>query len=180
MKRFLLIAAIAAPLLWSSCSGNKQEVQEDVVPKGMKALDLTHLGLPLKINVPDSNFYPVIDTMETPTGIEIKIGNHFDIIVNHAGPDEGDLAKMKPVIEAGDELPKNFTANDSTLLRWEVSITDPPMAHFYQVIHINGETYFVRDNVNNTDNAFKKEEIDRMVESAKSLRAKPAAAKPEA
>ena len=180
MKRMLFAAAIAAPLLWAACKGNTNEVTEDIVPKGMKAIDLTHLGFPLKFNIPDSTYFPTVDTMETPSGVQVKVGSHFDVLVNAASGDEADLNKQKELINATDAGMSNFLAGDSATLVWETKFGDMSMFHFFHLVKVGNETYFVRDNNSNPENQFKKEDVDKMMESAKSLRAKPAAAKPEA
>jgi hypothetical protein len=172
MKRYFFIAAVASGLLFS-CSGDTPKTTEDVVPTGMTAKDLTQQGLPLKINIPDSTNGSA-EISETPTGIEIKVGNHFDILVNTASAEEADLTKMKPLLEAADELPKTFTQPDASTLRWEVNISDHPMCHFFHIVKIGNTTYYVRDNNNNPDNDFKKEDVDKMLQSASSLREKPA------
>jgi hypothetical protein len=180
MKRLLLLAAMATPLMWYACTDSAADTEtEDIVPKGMKALSLKTLGFPVKINIPDSAYYPTIDTLETPGGVQIRVGSHFDILVNTAGAEEMDLAKMKTVIEAGDELPKTFSVNDSTTLVWETKIGDMPMgSHFFKLVRTSTGVYYVRDNNNNPENQFKPEELTRMLEAAKSLRAIPAP-KPE-
>lgn len=178
MKRLLLIAAMAAPMMWYACSDSTADT-EDVVPQGMKALSLKTLGFPVKINIPDSAFYPTIDTMETPSGVQVRVGNHFDILVNTPGAEETDLAKMKTVIEAGSELQTTFTMSDSTTLVWDTKIGDLPMgSHFFKLVRTSAGQYYIRDNNTNPENQFKPEEITRMMESAKSLRAVPAP-KPE-
>ncbi len=181
MKRILFIAAISAPLVWISCSGNKSGGEtEDVIPKGMKCLTLNdkslHLdstGFPVKINVPDSTFYPSIFATATPSGVEVKIGPHFDMLVNIGGAEEADLAKQKTLIGAADAGMSTFINSDSSSLEWETKFGDLSVFHFYSVVKIGTATYYVRDNINNPDNQFKKEEIEKMMESAKSLRAKP-------
>ena len=184
MKRILFIAAIALPLVWTACSGDKPGETEDVVPKGMKALSLDdkalHLdstGFPVKINVPDSSFYPNIYATATPSGMEVKVGPHFDILVNMGGAEESNLAKQKELIKATDVGESTFIVDDSTALLWEVKFGDLTVYHFYRVVRIGNEIYYVRDNIDNADNQFKKEEVEKMMESAKSLRAKPSTPK---
>ncbi len=172
MKKIFFLAAISSALVWSACSGGASEVKEDVVPAGMTAVDLKDQGLPLKINIPDSTNGVAMIT-ETPQGVEVKIGMHFDMIINSASAEESDIAKYRPILEAADELPKTFTQPDSATLRWEVNISDSPMCHFYHTVKIGTTTYYVRDNNNNPDNNFKKEEVDKMLNSATSLRERP-------
>lgn len=179
MKKLFLLAAIALPLMWTSCGPGETKVVEEVIPKGMVAVDLTKLGQPVKINLPDSTI-GILDSLETPAGIQLRIGNGFDILVNTAGTEEQDLAKQKSLIEATDAGMSTFTVNDASTLVWETKFGELSMFHFMTIVKIGTDVYYVRDNNGNPDNAFKKEQVDKMLESAKSLRgAKPAAA-PEA
>ena len=173
MKKVILFAALATAFVWSACSSTP-EVKEDIVPAGMQAKDLTEQGLPLKINIPDSTNGPA-SISETPTGVEVKVGMSFDIMINSASAEESDITKYRPILEAADELPKTFTQPDSATLRWEVNLGGAPMCHFYHTVKIGTTTYYVRDN-NNADNSFKSENIDAMLKSATSLRERPAAA----
>ncbi|HTF02468.1 MAG TPA: hypothetical protein VK826_00520 [Bacteroidia bacterium] len=175
MKKLFVLAALALPLMWTACS-DKPATPEEVIPKGMVAVDLTKLGHPVKINLPDST-NGVLDSLETPGGIQLRIGNNFDLLVNTAGTEEADIAKQKSLIEAQDAGASTFTVNDATTLVWETKFGELSMFHFYTVIKIGGDTYYVRDNNTNAENMFKKEDVDRMLESAKSLRAM---AQPEA
>jgi hypothetical protein len=180
MKRFLFIAAIAAPIFWTACSGDPKTTElEDVVPPGMKAIHLTSLGFPVKINIPDSTFYPIVDSSETPNGVRLKIGQHFDLFVNTAGTEESDITKMKAVIEAGSELPKTFSKMDSTSLVWEEKIGDLSMNHFFMLIKTANGTYYVRDNSIDADNPFTAQEVEKMMATAKSVRPIAAAKPPE-
>lgn len=179
MKRLFLIALIVAPIMWTACSGDKTEITEDIVPKGMKALNLKAMGYPVKINVPDSNYFPTIDSAATPNGAQIRIGQHFDILINFAAAEDADLAKQKELIAAADAGMSNFLAGDSATLVWETKFGDLSMHHFMRIVKIGTDTYTVRDNKDNTENQFKKEDIDKMIESAKSLRAIPVEAAPK-
>jgi hypothetical protein len=182
MKRIFLFTLLAAPIFWTAC-GNKTETTEDIVPKGMIALDLglNHdtAGFPVKINVPDSNYFPTIEKNATANGVQVRIGQHFDILVNTAAPEDADLAKQKTLIAADDAGVQNFLSGDSATLVWETKFGDLSMHHFIRVVKIGADTYTVRDNKDNTENQFKKEDVDKMIESAKSLRARAVAPAPE-
>lgn len=172
MKRILLITLLAAPIFWTACSGDKPK--EDIVPKGMVALDLKTLGYPVKINVPDSNYFPTIDSLATANGAQIRIGQHFDILVNFATPEDADFEMQKGLIKAGDDAGvQNFLAGDSTTLVWETKYGELSVHHFIHIVRIGDATYRVRDNNDNVENQFSKPDVDKMIESAKSLRARP-------
>jgi hypothetical protein len=166
------------PIFWTACSGDKPETKEDIVPKGMIALDLKSMGYPVKINVPDSNYFPTIDSMASANGAQIRIGQHFDILVNFATPEDADLEKQKVLIQADNAGTPTFLTGDSTTLVWETKFADLSMHHFIHIVKIGTDTYFVRDNKDNVDNQFSKPDVDKMIESAKSLRARPADAEP--
>ena len=181
MKKLFVLAAIALPLLWTSCGDKPEEIQEEVIPQGMVAVDLSNMGHPVKINAPDSAS-GIMDTMATPNGIQVRVGSKFDLLVNIGGPEEIDLAQQKTLIDFGTNT---FTVNDATTLVWETKYGEGDGAvsvyHFYTLVKVGEDTYYVRDNNTNPDNQFKKEDVDRMLEAAKSLRtaAKPVA-EPEA
>ena len=173
-----MIAAIALPLMWTACGEDKPAETEDVVPKGMRAVDIGPTGFPVKINVPDSSM-GVLDTASTPNGVKVRVGNNFDLLVNQGGAEEADLAAVKSLIEATDAGMSSFTVNDATTLVWETKFGDLSMFHFYTLVKVGNDTYYVRDNSFDPNNQFKKEHVDKMLESAKSLRANKAAAETE-
>jgi hypothetical protein len=175
MKKLLMIAAFALPLMWTACGPKEVEQTEDVIPQGMRAVSIKPMGLPVKINAPDSSFGS-LDTMLTPNGAQVRIGNNFDLLVNLGGKEETDLAAVKALVEATDAGTSTFTVNDATTLIWETKFGDMSMFHFYTLVKVGNDTYYVRDNSFNPDNQFKKEDIDRMLESSKSLRSTEAAA----
>jgi len=180
MKKLFIIAALALPLMWTACGPKEVEQTEDVIPKGMRAVSIKPMGMPVKINTPDSST-GVLDTMLTPNGAQVRVGNNFDLLINLGGKEETDLAAIKSLIEATDAGMSTFTVNDATTLVWETKFGDMSMFHFYTLVKVGNDTYYVRDNSFNPDNMFKKEDIDRMLEASKSLRStEPAAAAPEA
>jgi hypothetical protein len=169
-KKLFLLAAFALPLFFTSCGGEKPTETEDVIPAGMRAVVLDGMGLPVKINAPDSSA-GILDTMSTPNGAQVRVGNNFDLLVNLGGAEEADLAQVKSLVEATDAGEYTFTVNDATTLVWETKFGDLSMYHFYTVVKVGNDTYYVRDNADNPNNQFKKEDIDRMLEASKSLRA---------
>ncbi len=184
MKQLFILAAFALPLFFTSCGEEKSAETEDVIPAGMRAVVLDGMGMPVKINAPDSSA-GILDTMSTPNGAQVRVGNNFDLLVNLGGAAEADLAEVKSLIEATDAGKTTFTVNDASTLVWETKFGEGEgalsMYHFYTLVKVGNDTYYVRDNSDNTNNQFKKEDIDRMLEASKSLRASKAAAEaPEA
>jgi hypothetical protein len=187
MKRILLLTACAAPLLWAACSNDPAKTADDVVPQGMTAVDLTAQGFPIKINVPDSTNGALLVT-EGPGGVEIKVGNKYDVIVNVAAGEDADLKNRKALIAATDAGVSTFTTENDSMLVWETKFGEVMpgdtanvhiAAHFCVLRKLGTDTYIIHDNNDNTENQFAKAVIDKMVESAKSLRAKPAATEPK-
>lgn len=176
MKKLFAIAAIALPLMWTACGPEEVVETEDVIPKGMYAVDLSmdSLGYPVKVNVPDSSS-GVLFMEVTPNGVQVRVGNTFDLLVNQGGKEESDLAAVKALVEATDAGASTFTVNDATTLVWETKFGEMSMFHFYTLVKVGEDTYYVRDNSFEPNNQFKKEDIDRMLESAKSVRANKAA-----
>jgi hypothetical protein len=173
MKRIILLAAVAAPLLWMSCNNAPTEATPEVIPAGMTVADLTAQGFAVKINIPDST-KGVAQITEAPSGVQVRIGNNFDIIINVAVGEDADLKARKALITATDAGVSTFsTENDSTLI-WETKFGEEHVAsHFCVIRKIGTDAYLIHDNSDNPDNQFKKEAIDKMIESARSLRAKP-------
>lgn len=168
MKHFFYFLSIIITMIYVSCSVEKPA---DVVPEGMKALILKDLGYPLSINISDDESGPLLDTTSGPMGLEIKMGGRFDIVLNFAGAEDSDLEKQKVLIMAEDAGDTKFLTSTPDVIIYETKFGELSKFHFIRVINVNGVSYTVRDNNNNPDNQFKKEDIDKMDESAKSLRA---------
>lgn len=185
-KKLLMIAAIVLPLMWTACGPETPVETEDVIPAGMRAVDISKdsMGYPVKINAPDST-NGMLMTMSTPNGYQVRVGNNFDLLVNQGGTEEADLAAVKALIIATDAGTSTFTVEDATTLVWETKFGDGEGAlsvyHFYMLVKVGEDQYYIRDNSFEPNNQFKKEHIDKMLESAKSLRAaKAPATEPEA
>lgn len=168
MKHFFYFLSIITTMIYVSCSVEKPA---DVVPEGMKALILKDLGYPLSINISDDESGPLLDTTSGPMGLEIKMGGRFDIVLNFAGAEDSDLEKQKVLIMAEDAGDTKFLTSTPEVIIYETKFGELSKFHFIRVINVDGVSYTVRDNNNNPDNQFKKEDIDKMDESAKSLRA---------
>ncbi|MGL4596093.1 MAG: hypothetical protein ACRCYO_01115, partial [Bacteroidia bacterium] len=149
------------------------ETAPEVIPPGMAVADLTAQGFTVKINIPDST-KGVAQISEAPGGVQLHVGNNFDIVVNVATGEDADLKARKALITATDAGVSTFsTENDSTLI-WETKFGEEHAAsHFCVIRKIGADAYLIHDNSDNPENQFKKEAIEKMIESARSLRAKP-------
>lgn len=174
MKQLLLLAWAVVPLLaLPACSSDAKPI-EDIVPAKQVALDLTPQGFPIKINVPDSTF-GVAEVMENAGGIEVRVGSKFDLMINTAAPEDLDMNQQKALATAAmDGATVTFTVSSDSVLVWNTSFGGmEPMHHFYLLKKIGNDTYYMRDNIQNGENMFKAEEVKRMMEAARSLRARP-------
>jgi hypothetical protein len=112
----------------------------------MRAVDLKPMGFTVKINVPDSSI-GVLDTMNTPTGVQIRVGNKYDVLVNTAGAEEQDLKKQQEIIKASVDVGEtNFLVSDSTTLVWETKFGDLAQYHFFHLLieFINLKSFIIQ------------------------------------
>lgn len=174
MKHLIYFITLSTSgLLLQACGDTSKKTEQ--VPNGQLVLDLSAQGFPLCINVPDSTFGNA-ELIENANGIEIRIGNKYDILVNAAGPEDADMKQQKALASASVDVgSNNFMIDSDTLLVWETKFGDlPPQQHFYRLVKIGNDIYYVRDNNQNTTSEFSQADIQRMIESSRSLRIKPA------
>jgi hypothetical protein len=174
MKNLIFISTVLTlSFLIQSCGGSgKEKIQ--IIPQGQVVQDLSPMGFSLCMNVPDSTT-GYAEMTQNAGGIEIRVGNKFDVLVNVAGTEEMNMEQQKALAGASvDAATINFTTDTDTLLIWETKFGDlPAQIHFYRLIKVENDTYYVRDNNQNTENQFSMAEIRRMVEMSRSLRLKP-------
>lgn len=178
MKKVLLLLTIAsAPFLFTACGDkNGTDAEAEVIPAGMMALDLTNYGFPIKINVPDSTANmgkPEVEEGSSWGGVTIRIGKTFQMNINVADEETGNMAKTKEIWAAADAGTNTYTTDTDTLLVYTTSFGEElKRNHFYKVVKVGNEKYVVRD-LNDIENEFLPEHITKMLESARSLRPAP-------
>lgn len=184
MKKAFYSVAFAGIVLFAVSCNNATTVTEEPVPAGMVAVDLSAHGFPLKVNVPDSVAQMKMGKMEiseggTWGGTSVILGKTFQLNINSADAEATDLNQQKVLLAATDAGECTYTTeNDSTLVYVVKFGEDIKRHHFYMVKKIGAEKYIVRD-VPDSEAEYSETDIQKMMESAKSLRAKPIAPKAE-
>ena len=168
MKTFYsLITALALVVTLQSCGGKKEEQATVEAPAGMITLDLSKYGKPFTIFVPDSTLGKMEIVEQSWGALEIKIGKSFQLSITE---DPGDLELRKKDIQ-GDEVNKfkSFSVEEPTTIMWESEITKPEF-HFYSIQKIGNSTYVFEDIKSAEAEPFSKENIQKMLDSAKGLK----------
>ena len=168
MKTFYsLITALALVVTLQSCGGKKDDQPNVEAPAGMITLDLSKYGKPFTIFVPDSTLGKMEIIEQTWGALEIKIGKSFQLSITE---DPGDIELLKNDIK-GDEVNKfkSFIVEEPTTIMWESEITKPEF-HFYSIQKLGNSTYIFADIKSAEAEPFSKENIQKMLDSAKGLK----------
>ena len=99
MKKALLLLALSAILINTSCEDPKKENVVTVKP-GMMELNLKVNGNSLAITVPDSSIGKLEMAEQSWGATEIKVGKHFQLSISEG---QGDITLKKSDI-SGDEV----------------------------------------------------------------------------
>lgn len=181
MKKILLLLAVtASPFLFTACGDKKNpDAQEEVIPEGMMALDLTSHGFPVKITVPDSaKGKGKVDVSEGGSwgGAAIRIGKAFQMNINIGDEESTNLSMQKQLLAATDIGTYKYDTDNDTALVYTTTFGEGTEAivrhHFYLVLKIGKEKYVVRD-INDPENEFTDGDIKTMMEAAHTLRPAP-------
>lgn len=163
-----MLFAVSASLLIAGC-GQTAKTDEVQVPQGMVAVDLSQYGKDIIINVPDStNGTMVIEELGGP--VRISVGKNFMIDLNEG---DGDIEMKKNVDIKENEVYKfeKFIVEEPTAVvySWKMIGAEKSEFGFYSVSKIGEVNYEV---VNTAGEIFTEEACKKMLESAKSIRAK--------
>jgi hypothetical protein len=168
LKKLLVLIAIPALLTVAGC-GNSKKADSDV--PGMSQYDMSSLGVPITMNVPDTTGAKLETVSQGSGTIEIKSGKDFQLSIT---PGEGDFALKKSDISS-DEVKKfkRYVVDEPTTLIWESQVSGlDPEFHFYVVAKAGKDSYLIED-IKDGD-AFSEAAIKKMVDAAKSVKAKEA------
>ena len=169
MKNTLLLLFTSSIIIFTSCGGKKDDA---VVIPGMKQVEITIAGNVLSIYAPDSTTGPM-QIVEKPWGAtEISVGPNFQISIEEGA---GDIPLLKSDIAADDVYKlQKFVKDEPALLFWEVKILDMENSkfHFYNIVPAGKTTYIIKDI--ETGESYSQASIEKMLESAKTLKAKEA------
>jgi hypothetical protein len=174
MKRKLLLSIfLLSVMFFQFCKNGKQPPEPIVAPSGMHILDLSKFGKPFVIFVPDTNNNK-LEIMEQQSGeLEIKCGKSFHVAILEQSED---LNAKKEELK-GDEVNKlkTFHLDSVNVILWESEITAPQF-HFIYNFKIKDSDYSIRDVISTDGEPFTKDQIEKMLESARNIRE---AVKPE-
>jgi hypothetical protein len=153
-----------------SCGDKKKTEEPIVAPQGMHVLDLTNYGKSFAIFVPDTTAAKLTITEQPSGALEIRVGKSFGITVNEqAGDIEAKKRDMKD-----DEVYKfkAFLAEEPTAIFWELNFMDKPIYHFMVNMKIGTSDYCFEDIVSTESEPYSKDAVQKMFESAKSIKEK--------
>jgi hypothetical protein len=177
MKHLFLFLTVTASLALTGCGGDKTDNNNNQdVPAGMMALDLSKYGKNVIIHVPDSTNGPL--TVDNSMGemIRIVVGKGFQIDIKEG---EGNMDMKKSEDIKKNEVYKfdKFDVEEPEAIIWSWHMDGRVDENGKQVIEYNmfcarklgAVTYEVETVAGET---FSLDACKRMLESAKSLRAK--------
>lgn len=161
------ILCISLFLLFASC-GSKKSEEALIAPEGMSVLDLSKYGKSFAMLVPDTLKAPLSITETSSGALEIRVGENFGISINEQA---ADLTLIKSDLKA-DEVNKwkAYIVDEPTAIFWESEIVQPEF-HFYVNQKLENSEYSIEDIKDTEAKPFSKEEVQKMFDCAKSLKA---------
>lgn len=173
MRKLRLLSLFAIIVLFSACGGGEEKssaTEEETLNENydkMIQTDLSEYGLNATIYIPDESKGKA-EISETSWGsINIEVGENFGLEIIPFG-----MSIEDKKIELQGDLVYNteYIEQTENLLVFTKVIKDSdmePEVHFFYVTKVDGEQVEVK---NTKDRTFRKEAVDKMVESAKSLK----------
>lgn len=164
IKKLLVAFAITAFFTTTGCTSKDSNTN---IP-GMSQYDLSSLGTPITINVPDTTKTQLEVISQGSGSVMIKSGKDFQLIIT---PGEGDFQLKKDDLAVDDvKKLKRYVTEEPTLLIWESQISGlEPEFHFYTSVKVGNDSYVV-ENIKEND-IFSEAAIKKMVEATKSIKA---------
>jgi hypothetical protein len=177
MKKFIYTIAVSAfTLFLVSCGGNEETSTSATaeIPQGMIDYDLSQhgtFGMPCLMNVPDENTGKGLpEVMEGPMGgTQVVVGKDFNIEIVVG---DGDMKQKKADIESDAVFKSSYIIDEPDAILYKSEIPDAGVVqyHIYVIVKVGNVTYEVED-VRGEEN-YSEEGAKRMLQAAKSLRAK--------
>lgn len=172
MRKLSLFSLFVIAMFFAACGGGEEKAStsDETINEQydqMIETDLSEFGLNASIYIPDES-KGIAEISETSWGsINIDVGENFGIEVVPFGMSVED----KKIELAGDLVyHTEYIEQTENLLFFTKVIKDSdlePEVHFFYVTKIDGEPVEVK---NTKDRTFRKEAIDKMIVSAKSLK----------
>lgn len=174
-KIFFALAFATSTLFITSCGGKEESTTTTAeIPQGMVEYDLSQhgpIGMPCLINVPDENTGKGLpEVMEGPMGgTQIVVGKDFNIEIVVG---DGDMNQKKADIAADAVFKSTYLVDEPTAILYKSEIPDAGVVqyHIYVIMKVGNVTYEIED-VRGEEN-YSEEGAKRMLDAAKSLRAK--------
>tara|TARA_R110000868_G_scaffold121081_5_gene321287 strand:+ start:55 stop:576 length:522 start_codon:yes stop_codon:yes gene_type:complete len=173
MRKLRLLSLFALIVLFSACGSGEEKSsakEEETLNENYNKMiqtDLSEYGLNATIYIPDESKGKA-EISETSWGsINIEVGENFGLEIIPFG-----MSIEDKKIELQGDLVYNteYIEQTENLLVFTKVIKDSdmePEVHFFYVTKVDGEQVEVK---NTKDRTFRKEAVDKMVESAKSLK----------
>jgi hypothetical protein len=168
MKKLFLSLLTIAALAFYGCGGDKPVMEENNVPAGWMALDLTPHGKNITINVPDTSNGPLL-IEEMGGAIRISVGKKFMIEV---GEGEGNIQMKKDVDIKANDIYKfdAYIVEEPTALIWKWHLEGSEAeCKMFCIVKVGEVNYEVKDV---DGEIFSEEACKKMLEAAKSIKVK--------
>jgi hypothetical protein len=176
MKHIFLFLTVTAALSLTGCGGKSENNTDQSVPPGMMALDLSKYGKNVIIHVPDSTNGPLSVDNSMGEMVRIVVGKSFQIDIKEG---EGNMDMKKNEDIKKNEVYKfdKFDVDEPDAIVWSwhmdgrVDDKGAPILEYnmYTARKVGAVTYEVETV---PGEVFSMEACKKMLESAKSLRAK--------
>ncbi|MFH1005295.1 MAG: hypothetical protein V1781_07370 [Bacteroidota bacterium] len=169
MKKSFFIFAIFAMLAVTGCGNSDSDNSTTTdIPNGIIAVDLSKYEIPILINIPDSTIGLLEITANAQGGVNINVGNNFNIIIIEG---EGNM-KMKKNDIVNDAVRKfvRYVIEDTNAILWEWQIEGQEAEfHFYSIVKVGNKSF----EVSNVEGGFFSEKSAiQMLDASKSIRLK--------
>ncbi|HSY76222.1 MAG TPA: hypothetical protein VK890_05160 [Bacteroidia bacterium] len=174
-KKYIIAGLVCAMFSFNSCKHDADEGEPEL-GAGMIRMDLTPVGIPATIDIPDTTKLP--HTIEAlPSGdIHVSVNKGFNMLINVSGMD---MDRKKKDI-AGNDVDKfqSWVVQDSTAILYKTQMVNEEF-HFYSIVRKGGKTFYAYDQTQGSDGNvtnFNQAQAQAMLDAAKTLHPlKPAA-----
>jgi hypothetical protein len=168
---YFLVLILATVTACGGSSENAETTEEQVNTAGMVELDLNPYGMPLSIMVPDQSVGAAEVLPNEFGGVDIRVGKNYAVSLAFG---DGDVVLRRTDLQDDLVYESTIHTNEANLLVYERNIPGAsidPEHHFYFTTTIGADVFDVQNLVEQT---YGKAAIEKMVISAKTLKAKTA------
>ncbi len=174
-KKYIIAGLVCGLFSFTSCKHANDDAEPEL-GAGMIRMDLTPLGIPATIDIPDTTKKPhAIEAL--PSGdIHVSVDRGFNMLINVSGMD---MDRKKKDI-AGNDVDKfqSWVVQDSNAILYKTQMVNEEF-HFYSIIKKGGKAFYAYDQTQGSDGNvtnFSQKQAHDMLDAAKTLHMlKPAA-----